>query len=145
MALRFDIGTNPAIIARAHAIRHAVFVVEQKIDPEIEWDALDESASHFIAVDEEMGGDIGTGRALLTGDLVTLQRIAVLKERRGLNAGYALVASMLEWAKKQPKIRRAELGAQCYAIAFYEKLGFKAYGDIYHDADIAHRHMRRAI
>ena len=139
---RFEVGKGADMIARAHAIRHAVFVVEQEIDPLIEWDAQDEGAFHFIAVDEVTGRDIGTARAQLYEDTIKLQRIAVLKEMRGRNAGYYLVLFMLEWGVGQENITRAKLDAQCYAIPFYEKFGFEPYGEIYEEADIPHRHMK---
>lgn len=145
LVLRFDIGRGAAIVARAHALREAVFVTEQKIAPAEEWDGLDEEAVHFIAVDAETGRDIGTGRAILSDGMAKLQRIAVLREARGKRGGFALVADMLGWARGQPGTHSAVLGAQCYAIPFYEKLGFEAFGPVYDDAGIPHRQMRRAL
>ena len=145
MGLRFEVGRDAAMIARAHAIRHAVFVVEQAIDPSIEWDEKDEGAYHFIAIDEAANRDIGTARAQLYDGIIKLQRIAILKEMRGCNAGFDLVNFMLRWGREKEHIVEAELDAQSYAIPFYEKLGFEAYSDIYHEADIPHRHMNRRL
>lgn len=145
MTLRFEVGKDAAMIARAHAIRHAVFVVEQEIDPSIEWDALDEGAFHFIVVDEQTDRDIGSARAQIYDDIIKLQRIAILKEMRGRNAGFDLVNFMLSWGRKQENISKAKLDAQSYAVPFYEKIGFVAYGEQYEEAEIPHRHMQRPL
>lgn len=145
MAFRFEVGRQAALVARAHAIRHAVFVIEQEIDPLIEWDAQDEGAFHFIVMDENTGRDIGTARAQLYDGIIKFQRIAIVKEMRGCHAGYDLVNFMLSWGRGQAEITQAKLDAQCYAIPFYEKLGFEAYGEIYEEAEIPHRHMQRQL
>ncbi|MEP6355879.1 MAG: GNAT family N-acetyltransferase [Hyphomicrobiales bacterium] len=145
MTLRFEVGKEAAMIVRAHAIRQEVFVVEQAIDPSIEWDALDDGAFHFIAVDEKTGRDIGTARAQIYDDIIKLQRIAILKEMRGRNVGFDLVNFMLSWGRKQANISNAKLDAQSYAVPFYEKIGFVAYGEQYEEAEIPHRHMQRPL
>lgn len=145
MRVRVDCGSDAATIARARAIRQAVFVIDQQIDPAIEWDDLDQRTMHFVGVDPETASDIATGRALFEGHKVTLQRIAVLRPSQGRGVGRALVIAMIEHARNGGFIREAHLSAQCHAIAFYEKLGFCAEGPIYHEAGIPHRHMARPL
>lgn len=143
MGLIFNTGSDQAIIDRAHNIRRAVFIDEQKISEHEEWDGLDEGAIHFIAVND--GLDVGTGRLSCRDGIARLQRIAVLKENRGHNVGYDLVAAMLDYASRQTGLHSACLSGQCYAIPFYEKFGFIAEGDSYDDGGIAHRDMTRAL
>lgn len=144
MAVRFDVGNDETLISRACALRETIFIIEQEIEPAEEWDGLDGNATHFVAVTED-GVDAGTGRMMFDHETALLQRIAVLKEKRGLNIGLDLIKFMLNHACQQTDISIAKLGAQCYAIPFYEKLSFRAYGDIYDDAGIPHRYMKRSL
>ncbi|MBA4783628.1 MAG: GNAT family N-acetyltransferase [Rhizobiales bacterium] len=143
--MRVDCGSDAATIARARAIRQAVFVIDQQIDPAIEWDDLDQKTIHFVGIDPATTKDIATGRAFFEGDKVTLQRIAVLSDMQGRGVGLAFVAAMIDHVRAPGVIREIHLSAQCHAIGFYEKLGFTADGPIYHEANIPHRHMMRSL
>jgi predicted GNAT family N-acyltransferase len=133
-------------MAEVHAIRHEVFVVEQGVPADLEWDGKDGRAVHVLAE----GG--GTGRLLLGADaaaknggdpdLAVLGRLAVLKERRGTGLG-ALLVRALEGEAARLGLAGVYLEAQVHAIGFYEKLGYTAYGPPFQDAGIAHRSMRR--
>lgn len=122
-----------------HALRHAVFVIEQEIDPAEEWDDLDGQAVHLLA--RQDGKPVGTARLLVTGDTGRIGRLCVLREARGLGVGAGLVRASLAHFRTQPGVKRVVLGAQCYAIGFYEGLGFEAHGPVYSDAGIPHRDM----
>ena len=119
------------------AVREQVFVVEQRVPIEEEWDALDPRSKHVIARDAD-DQPIGTGR--LTPDRA-IGRMAVLKEWRGRGVGEALLHALLDQARSlgYPAV---EIHAQTHAIPFYEKFGFEAYGDEFLECDIAHRMMR---
>jgi predicted GNAT family N-acyltransferase len=139
--IRDDFRVEPADwitdLADLRAVREQVFVIEQQVPVEEEWDALDARSRHVIARD---AGErpIGTGR--LTPDHV-IGRMAVLKEWRGRGVGEALLEALLDRARAlaYPAI---ELHAQTYAIPFYEKFGFQAYGDEFEECAIMHRMMR---
>ena len=69
----------------------------------------------------------------------------MVKSHRGTGLGAALIDHSMNILRDQPGITTAKLGAQIYAIGFYEKLGFKAFGAEYMDGGIPHRDMTRAL
>ena len=123
-----------------HAVREQVFVQEQQVPLELEWDGLDAEALHVLAVDAK-GRPVGTGRMLADGHI---GRVAVLPTWRGRGVGRALVAALLELARRRG-LHRVRLAAQTEAIGFYETLGFAAHGPEFMDAGIPHRHMEREV
>lgn len=122
------------------AIRRVVFVQEQNVPEDEEWDGLDGAAIHLLARDDQ-GAAVGTARILLADGTGKIGRVAVLKPVRGTGAGAALIRAALAELRALPGVTRAKLGAQTHAIGFYEKLGFAAYGPEYDDAGIRHRDM----
>lgn len=118
------------------SIRETVFVQEQGVPPELEMDEFDQQAQHALAVLE--GVAVATGRILSDGHI---GRIAVLKQYRGRGIGAALVRCLTEYALQQGW-RRVYLGSQLHAQAFYERLGFQRYGDVFLDAGIEHCWMQ---
>lgn len=135
-------------MAAVHAIRHEVFVVEQNVPAELEWDGKDGRAVHVLAP------DAGTGRLLLGADAAAknggdpttavLGRLAVLKPARGTGVGARLVTALEDEARRLG-LAGVYLEAQVQAIAFYERLGYTAYGPEFPDAGIPHRAMRRSL
>ncbi|MEU6880740.1 GNAT family N-acetyltransferase [Streptomyces sp. NPDC046712] len=135
------------------AVRREVFVVEQNVPQEIEYDRYDETAVHVLAVRAD-GLPLGTGRLLhgedaagkTGGDLSvgSLGRLAVTKAARGLGVGVALVRA-IEDAARERGLKAVDLHAQTQALGFYERLGYVAYGPEFQDAGIPHRAMRRAL
>lgn len=123
------------------AIRQTVFVQEQHVPVELEWDGQDAAAIHFIA--EHDGEAVATAR-LRFDDILTAQvgRIAVLKPFRRQGIGSMLLKTLLEYCDQQA-IRRLYLHAQLEAVGLYEKFGFKAEGEIFSEAGIDHRAMSR--
>lgn len=113
---------------------------EQKVFEAEEFDGLDSEALHFLAWHHQQAA--GTARLRFVNGWAKLERIAVRQEFRGLGLGAALVKAMLAEAKFQG-IYRYTLGAQTYALGFYEKLGFTAIGEEFMDAGIPHRQMQR--
>lgn len=119
----------------AQYIRELVFIQEQQIDAIDEWDAQDPISLHFVVY-----GDlkpIATARLL---DNNSIGRVAVLKEYRGQGIGKILMLDIIQQAKIQ-KRETLKLSAQVHAIAFYQRLGFKAKGAEYLDCGIPHRDM----
>jgi predicted GNAT family N-acyltransferase len=120
-------------------IRETVFVQEQNVPTELEWDELDRDCLHLIAFSPE-GTPIGTARLLLIGMVGKIGRMAVLKEWRTRGVGHALVLRLLEEAKKR-RIMQLILHAQRQAVGFYERFGFEATGDPFMEAGIPHVKM----
>ncbi|GLK63271.1 MULTISPECIES: GNAT family N-acetyltransferase [Paracoccus] len=121
-------------------IRREVFILEQNVSEDEEWDGRDDEALHLLARDAQNRA-IGTARILIEGKTGKIGRVAVRKSARGTGVGAALIRAALEELRTLPGITRAKLGAQTHAIGFYEKLGFVAYGPEYDDAGIPHRDM----
>ena len=120
-------------------IREQVFIEEQQVPPELEWDGLDPECIHVLATLGD-GTAIGTAR-MLDGHI---GRMCVLPEWRGCGAGRALLEALLSHAREQ-HIRKLVLNAQTGATGFYEKSGFNATGPVFMDAGIPHRRMIYAI
>ena len=119
------------------AVREEVFINEQHVPVELEWDGMDEAAQHILAV-SDTGEPIGCAR--LTGD-GSIGRMAVLKPWRGLGVGRAMLTKAVSLYQQQG-IESITLSAQMHALPFYEKFGFKGCGEPYLDADILHIDMR---
>ncbi len=119
------------------AVREPVFVQEQQVPLEEEWDALDPLCLHVIARDAD-GQPIGTGR--LTPDH-HIGRMAVLRDWRGRGVGDALLLALMQKAREQgwPE---ASLHAQVSAEGFYARHGFIPYGARFEEAGITHQTMR---
>ncbi|MEU9729927.1 GNAT family N-acetyltransferase [Streptomyces sp. NPDC048002] len=147
------VAAEDADRALCFAVRREVFVGEQGVPEEIEYDAYDAVAVHVLAVRED-GVPLGAGRLLhgeaasakVGGDpsVGSLGRLAVSKEARGLGIGAALVRAV-EDAARARGLAAVDLHAQTHALGFYERLGYEAYGPEFPDAGIPHRAMRRAV
>jgi predicted GNAT family N-acyltransferase len=122
------------------AVREPVFVVEQQVPLEMEWDELDPQCRHVIARDDQHQ-PIGTGR--LTPEH-KIGRMAVLKEWRGRGVGEALLLALIEQARELA-LAEVSLHAQVDAIGFYEKFGFESYGERFEEAGIQHQSMRLSL
>lgn len=122
--------------AALQSVRTQVFVDEQKVPLDMEWDGLDEHCIHALAFAGREA--IGTGRLTPDGHI---GRMAVLADWRGAGVGTELLLKLMEAAKARGDTH-CELNAQVSAIGFYEHFGFQAEGDTFLDAGIVHRRMR---
>jgi predicted GNAT family N-acyltransferase len=122
------------------AVRLAVFVVEQNIPEELEWDEFDAQSVHAIAEDAA-GGPIGCGRLLPDGHI---GRMAVISDWRGRGVGAALLLRLIELARERGDAR-VLLNAQTQAMPFYARFGFTPVGAEYEEAGIPHWTMERAL
>ncbi|MFC0712187.1 GNAT family N-acetyltransferase [Azorhizophilus paspali] len=118
-------------------IRDSVFIAEQAVPSELEWDGEDQEALHFLAFAGEFA--VGTARLLHDGHI---GRVAVLKDWRGLRIGAALMRMAITEAERRG-FRRQLLSAQVQATRFYERLGFEVISGEYLDAGIPHVEMVR--
>ncbi|WP_042383799.1 GNAT family N-acetyltransferase [Streptacidiphilus melanogenes] len=139
-------------MADVRAVRHEVFVVEQRVPVELEYDELDATSVHVLARAED-GTPLGTGRLIhgpqalaATGceGRVLLGRLAVRQPARGTGLGAALVRE-IEAAGREHGGVELELHAQVQALGFYERLGYVAFGEEYPDAGIPHRSMVKRL
>ncbi|MCG6871211.1 MAG: GNAT family N-acetyltransferase [Gammaproteobacteria bacterium] len=124
---------EPAI----HHIREVVFVIEQRVEAELEWDGEDAHCRHVLARDAA-GTPVGTGRLSATGKI---GRMAVLKAYRGRGVGRQILQALLRLARDAGQ-REVYLHAQTRALDFYAAAGFRAEGEEFEEADIPHRRMR---
>lgn len=122
--------------AQLKMVREQVFLQEQQVPVELEWDGLDEAAQHLLAF-SNAGEVIGCARLLAEG---SIGRMAVLKPWRGLGVGRALLDKAIELFR-QKNIKTVRLSAQMHAIPFYKKAGFEICSAPYLDAGILHVDM----
>ena len=123
-----------------HAIRRAVFIEEQHVPEELEWDEADAHCRHVLAFSPE-GEAVGTGRLLPDGHI---GRMAVLKAWRGRGAGSAILNRLLDLARASG-FDTVRLHAQTHAVGFYAKHGFTVTGDEFMEAGIPHRAMTQRL
>ncbi|MFJ6082020.1 GNAT family N-acetyltransferase [Streptomyces sp. NPDC092369] len=152
-AYEVRVAEDPADREACFRVRKDVFVGEQGVPEDLEYDEYDAVAVHVLAVRED-GVPLGTGRLLhgeqaaekTGGDLSlgSLGRLAVTKDARGLGVGVALVRA-IEDAARARGLAAVDLHAQTHALGFYERLGYEAYGPEYPEAGIPHRAMRRTL
>ena len=139
----FDVRVVPATWAGERAtierIRRRVFIEEQAVPEELEWDGEDEHALHWLA----WLGDAAVGTVRLrAGDHIG--RMAVLREQRGRGVGRRLLDTAVAHARASGATE-VHLHAQVHALAFYDRAGFIAEGPVFDDAGIPHRTMRRLL
>ncbi len=118
-------------------IRTQVFMLEQHVSADLEWDGLDDTAIHLLAVNDT-GVAIGCARLLHNG---SIGRMAVLKEWRGVRVGSMLLSAAIK-RHQQQGVDAITLSAQMHAMLFYEKAGFTICSQPYLDANILHVDMR---
>lgn len=121
-------------------LRLRVFTDEQNVPVELEEDEADVTALHAVALNAQ-GIAIATARLLPDGHI---GRLAVAREARRQGLGGLLMQTLMEQAQ-QRGAREILLHAQTHAQAFYQRLGFTPEGDVFPEAGIPHRLMRRAL
>lgn len=135
MSREIRAGKWSDLAQHAMQIREAVFIQEQQIAAEDEWDEQDAVSLHFVMYEDER--PVATARLLMDN---SIGRVAVLKSSRGLGLGKVLMQAVIDHARDEQR-KSVRLSAQVYAIAFYESLGFTAYGEEYPDCGIPHQDM----
>lgn len=117
-------------------IRERVFIVEQHVPVELEWDGKDPDCIHALAMDK-LGHAIGSGRLLPDGHI---GRMAVLSEWRGQGVGKQLMKLLMLTARDRG-LSRLLLNAQVSVIPFYQQFGFTTRGEVFEEAGIPHLEM----
>ena len=123
----------------AFALRREVFVWEQQVPPEEENDADDLTATHFVAIAD--GEVVGTLRLLDKPEHIKIGRVAVRQAFRGQGIAKAMIHAAMDHARAAGR-DRFYLTAQSDKLAFYERLGFAAFGPEFIDGGMPHRAMR---
>ncbi len=120
-------------------LRYQVFVIEQKVPEEMEWDEFDEIAWHAIVTADNQ--TVGTGRLILDGHIAKIGRMAVQSSRRNKGIGKSILNALIQTAKEKGA-QECILHAQTHAIAFYAKADFEPNGPIFDEAGVPHVEMR---
>lgn len=124
-----------ALLEQALTLRRAVFVVEQNVPEEAEFDWLDETAEHLVAI--EGGVVVGTCRLVVDRRQMILQRVAVSPDQRGRGIGSMLIAQARQRARAAG-VERIDMHAQLHAVGIYERAGFVAHGEPFDEDGIKH-------
>lgn len=124
------------------ALRRAVFVDEQGVDPAIDADGLDDGATQFLAWAN--GVPIGTARLRIVDGAAKAERLAVLDDFRGHGVGRALM-NVVEANARAQGHASVVLHAQEPVVQFYERLGYTTTGDAFDEAGIPHRRMTKRL
>jgi len=115
-------------------IRTRVFIEEQSVPVELEWDKHDESCIHLLVLSRDKA--VATARIQKNGHI---GRMAVLKEHRHHGIGSAMLDILIEYCHEHKL--RPHLDAQIEAIKFYQKKGFNIISEEFLDAGIPHKSM----
>ena len=127
-------------LAALQNLRRQVFIVEQQVPEELEWDADDAVSIHALALDAA-GQPIGTGRLLPDGHI---GRMAVSAAWRRQGVGQAILHWLIDCARTRGDAA-VHLHAQTHALGFYARAGFIVHGAVFMEAGIPHRAMTLSL
>ena len=137
--------TTEEDLQKAFDIRKVVFVEEQQVAEEDEFDefdVLDESYPHILINYQQQS--IATARFRVVDGLGKLERICVLPTHRGLGVGKVMVKELEDIAVEKG-ITKLKLHGQTHAEEFYEQLGYKTTSDIFMEDGIPHIVMEKEL
>ena len=128
-----------ALCNEAFRLRREVFIVEQNVPPDEEFDADDLTCAHVVAI---LNGDVcGTLRVIAAEGYMKIGRVVTGLPWRGKGVASAMLRhAMAEHAGAREN--RFHLAAQSDKMALYQRFGFKAYGEEFLDVGIPHFNMR---
>ncbi len=135
--ISFTIDIRPDLASLANSIRQKVFVEEQKVDPELEYDEFEGIARHYLLFTD--GKPVATARWRETGRGIKLERFATLPDYRNQGLGDKILQSVLD--DVSPYGKMVYLHSQLRAIPFYERKGFVKVGEQFTEAEIEHFRM----
>ena len=142
--VRVEVGNWQALGAAARQVRTEVFLEEQRIPVEMEWDESDDTAIHALARNR-LGLAVATGRLLQQASGVSrIGRMAVNRVLRGTYLGRDVLRALMQAATDRGD-HEVVLHAQRSAEGFYARLGFVARGERFEEAGIVHIEMVRAL
>ena len=120
-------------------LRAQVFVVEQNC-PYQDLDDIDKDAYHVFI--EDNGEIVACARVIDKGkrlDEVSIGRVISAQRRKGL--GTAVMKASIQTAKEKFGAKKIKIGAQEYALPFYQSVGFKVVSKTYLEDGIPHKYM----
>lgn len=126
----------------ALTIRKIVFIDEQNVPLELEIDDLEDKCEYVVCYIDNQ--PVATARLYMTPEYAKVQRVAVYQANRGQKVGAKTLIEVERFAK-QKGVKKLKLGAQEYAIPFYEKLNYQVCSSRYLDAGIWHKDMMKEI
>ena len=138
--ITFKLVANDEELMGALEVRRQVFVQEQGVSEDLEYDGYDEEALHMVVKDGERV--IGTARVrFLTTNKVKIERMAVLRpfRRRGIGSN---IISFLKGELESKQIKQVVLHAQCEVTEFYKSCGFEESGPHFWEVGIKHVKMQ---
>jgi predicted GNAT family N-acyltransferase len=133
--IKFDY-TDSKLFEDALKIRTEVFVEEQNVPPELEYDGKDSEATHFLLLVK--GKPIATARILKKNEEYKLERFAVIKEFRGLGIGRIL----MDFITNNYDSENIYFHSQDGAVEFYKQMGYGIEGEAFYEAGIKHYLMK---
>lgn len=125
-----------------YLIRKIVFIDEQNVSYEDEFDLTEKSRIPFVLYDNKK--PIAAARINFIDDFAKIERVCVLKEHRNKGIGKIIMEYMFDYCLMK-NIKTIYISAQVQALSFYEKLGFIKFGDIFLDANIPHYKMKKNL
>lgn len=141
MTFRVELKSWEEARTVAGPIRYAIFFHEKDAPPGVEIDDLDPQSMHAIAYDEQAGTAVGTGRLLPDGQI---GRLAVVKDWRRRGVGAALLAALIEEARRRSHAE-VTIMAPLQAAEFYRGQGFVAEGKVFKEGGILEQKMRKSL
>ena len=134
---RFKVKESPDLAEKAFSIRQEVFVVEQFVDPELEYDEFEDISTHYLLFEDDV--PVATARWRVTDNGIKLERFATLKNYRNRGIGNKILDQLMNDVidMQQP----IYLNSQVSAIRFYTRNGFVQEGEMFEEANIQHYKM----
>ena len=123
----------------ALALRRDVFVGEQHVPADEEFDSYDLTATHVVALDE--GDVVGALRILYLPEHVKIGRVVVGRHARGRGIARRMMEFAMQLARSRGETK-FYLTAQTDKVGLYEKLGFVAFGEQFQDGGMPHLAMK---
>ena len=140
MAIEVREVLTPADRTQIFSIREKVFVEEQQVPREDEYDEFEDTARHYLALND--GQPCGTARWRRTANGVKLERFAVLAPFRSQQVGSAVLTRVVQDARVAHPDVPLYLHAQVQAVPFYARHGFQPEGDLFYECEIPHYKMQ---
>lgn len=145
MTYRVLKATSEELRKKAFQIREEVFVVEQEVASDEEFDEFEDESHHFVALDEN-DEPVGSARWRYTEKGIKLERFTAKKTMRGKGLGSAIVRAVLDDIAEQASSGTyLYMHAQLPAVPLYLKFGFQTKGDKFDECGIMHYLMWREL
>lgn len=124
-------------------LRSEVFVVEQNC-VFLDQDDKDQKCFHLLLyADEQLVGYSRLVPAGLSYAEISIGRVITTLSARGKGLGKVLMELSIAYCQELLGAGVIRIGAQTYALKFYESLGFESDGEVYDEDGIEHIEMLR--